>query len=112
MQVVLDGLGKTIPTRWLEMNHEERVWHAQNILNKMVEKLGVGHLFVVDIKNFHRIILCEQEPSRPETGKALLKLETELRGELNFGAELHMETREDKNMRSKRQLPPPVKSKN
>lgn len=105
----LDGLGNSIPVRWTNLNHEERMWWAQDLLNRFTEELKVGHLFVVDIKQLHRLVLNEQEPIKVETGRALLKLEVMMRGALMFGVELQMEGREDRLKRHKRQIPSSVK---
>ncbi|MEK7691252.1 MAG: hypothetical protein AAB425_09545, partial [Bdellovibrionota bacterium] len=96
-----------ISDSWLKLSHEERVRRVQAALLQACRelRLQVEMVEVVGIKNDVRMILsCQQDPTKPDLGSHLIKIEQILRQRLDPGIDLLLESREDRNKRKDRML--------
>ncbi len=93
-----------IPASWMGLTPEAKVAAAQEILLKGCDKLGLQKTVqVTQIKHDTRFVLTfTQDPTKPNFGHSMIKLERWLRGELKFEVELQLESIEDRNKRVQR----------
>jgi len=93
-----------VPKPWKAMSSIAKLERAQGLVTKGCIRLGLQmSVQVIDIKNDTRLVLSyTQDPTKPNFGHHMIKLERWLRSELGFEVELQLESIEDRNKRVQR----------
>ena len=89
---------------WIQFSESQQVYAAQFALDICTQTLGLqGNVLVQEVKDNDRFVLTyEQDPTKPDFGSHMIKLETLMRQTMGVVVDLRLETKEDKNKRAGR----------
>ncbi len=93
-----------VPAAWLELPYEDKMKQAQIRMTEGCRLMGLQvDVLVTKILNDTRLVLSyKQNPSMPDFGRHMIKLERWLRSQMHMEVELQLESIEDRNRREER----------
>ncbi len=89
---------------WNRLEHASQNEAAKYSLKVCCELLGLQtDVELIEVKENDRFVLqYEQDPTKPDFGKAMIRLETLMRQTMGVVIDLRLEAKEDKNKRVER----------